>query len=132
MVRPNGHEDPIGALPYLLREAPVPVYGPPLTLALVGERLREHGLLESADLRPMRPRDRFDVGPFGVEPIRVTHSIADGIGLAIQTPVGTIVHTGDFKLDPSPLDGEAPDYRRLARRGAHEAPPPCPPPPHAG
>ena len=116
----HGHEDHIGALPYLLRETPVPVYGTPLTLALVGERLREHGLLESADLRPMRPRDRFDVGPFGVEPIRVTHSIADGIGLAIQTPVGTIVHTGDFKLDPSPLDGEAPDYRRFAELGEQE------------
>jgi len=116
----HGHEDHIGALPYLLREAPVPVYGTPMTLALVGERLREHGLLESADLRPMRPRDRFDLGPFGIEPIRVTHSIVDGIGLAIQTPVGTIVHTGDFKLDPSPLDGETPDYRRFAELGDQE------------
>src|SRR5204862_314295 len=113
----HGHEDHIGALPYLLREAPVPVYGTPMTLALVGERLREHGLLESADLRPMRPRDRFDLGPFGIEPIRVTHSIVDGIGLAVGTPVGTIVHTGDFKLDPSPLDGEPPDYRRFAELG---------------
>ncbi len=113
----HGHEDHIGALPYLLREAPVPVYGTPMTLALVGERLREHGLLEGADLRPMRPRDRFELGPFGVEPIRVTHSIVDGIGLAIQTPVGTIVHTGDFKLDPRPLDGETPDYRRFAELG---------------
>ena len=116
----HGHEDHIGALPYLLREAPVPVYGTPMTLALVGERLREHGLLESADLRPMRPRDRFDLGPFGIEPIRVTHSIVDGIGLAIQTPIGTIVHTGDFKLDPSPLDGETPDYRRFAELGDQE------------
>ena len=116
----HGHEDHIGALPYLLREAPVPVYGTPMTLALVGERLREHGLLESADLRPMRPRARFDLGPFGIEPIRVTHSIVDGIGLAIQTPVGTIVHTGDFKLDPSPLDGETPDYRRFAELGDQE------------
>jgi ribonuclease J len=113
----HGHEDHIGALPYLLREAPVPVYGTPLTLALVSERLREHDLLEGADLRPMRPRDRIETGPFLVEPIRVTHSIADGIGLAIETPVGTIVHTGDFKLDPSPLDGEAPDYRRFAELG---------------
>ena len=116
----HGHEDHIGALPYLLREAPVPVYGTPMTLALVGERLREHGLLESADLRPMRPRNRFDLGPFGIEPIRVTHSIVDGIGLAIQTPIGTIVHTGDFKLDPSPLDGETPDYRRFAELGDQE------------
>jgi ribonuclease J len=113
----HGHEDHIGGLPYLLRVAPVPVYGTPLTLALVAERLREHGLLATADLRPMRPRDRLELGPFRVEPIRVTHSIADGIGLAIDTPVGTIMHTGDFKLDPSPLDGEPPDYRRFAELG---------------
>jgi len=117
VVLTHGHEDHIGALPYLLREAPVPVYGTPLTLALVAERLREHGLLETADLRPMRPRDRITAGVFGIEPIRVTHSIADGIGLAIDTPAGTIVHTGDFKLDPSPLDGEAPDYQRFAELG---------------
>src|SRR6059036_1511541 len=114
----HGHEDHIGALPYLLREARVPVFGTPLTQALVAERLREHGLHEGADLRTMRPRDRHTIGPFTVEAIRVTHSIADGIGLAIETPVGTIVHTGDFKLDPSPLDGESPDYRRFAELGA--------------
>jgi ribonuclease J len=114
----HGHEDHIGALPYLLRETRVPVYGTPLTLALVADKLREHGLAEGADLRSMRPRDRIEVGPFRVEPIRVTHSIVDGIGLAIDTPVGTVVHTGDFKLDPSPLDGEPPDYRRFAELGA--------------
>jgi ribonuclease J len=113
----HGHEDHIGAVPYLLRDRRLPVYGTPLTLALVGERLREHDLLEGADLRPMRPRDRIDVGPFRVSPIRVTHSIVDGIGLAIDTPVGTIVHTGDFKLDPSPLDGEGADYRTFADLG---------------
>ncbi len=117
VVLTHGHEDHIGAVPYLLRDARVPVYGTPLTLALVSERLREHGLLETADLRTMRPRERFEVGPFGIEPIRVTHSIVDGIGLAIETPVGTIVHTGDFKLDPSPLDGEPSDERRLAELG---------------
>jgi ribonuclease J len=117
VVLTHGHEDHIGALPYLLREAQVPVYGTPLTLALVAERLREHGLAETADLRPIRPRQRFEAGPFSIEPIRVTHSIADGIGLAIDTPAGTIVHTGDFKLDPSPLDGEPPDYRRFAELG---------------
>ncbi len=115
----HGHEDHIGALSYLLRRAQVPVYGTPLTLALVAERLREHGLLESADLRSMRPRDRIEVGPFRVEPIRVTHSIVDGIGLAIDTPVGTIVHTGDFKLDATPLDGDPPDYYRFAELGEH-------------
>ncbi len=118
VVLTHGHEDHIGALPYLLRETRVPVYGTPLTLALVAEKLREHGLLEGAELRAIRPRDRIEVGPFRVEPIRVTHSIVDGIGLAIDTPVGTIVHTGDFKLDPSPLDGEPPDYRRFTELGA--------------
>jgi ribonuclease J len=113
----HGHEDHIGALPYLLRRAPVPVYGTPLTLALVADRLREHGLLDGAQLCPLRPRERIEVGPFRVEPIRVTHSIVDGVGLAIDTPVGTIVHTGDFKLDPTPLDGEPPDYLRFAELG---------------
>jgi ribonuclease J len=117
VVLTHGHEDHIGALPYLLREIRVPVYGTPLTLALVSEKLREHGLLAEADLRAMHPRDRLELGPFRVEPIRVTHSIVDGIGLAIDTPVGTIVHTGDFKLDPSPLDGEPPDYRKFAELG---------------
>ena len=115
----HGHEDHIGALPYLLSTAHVPVYGTPLTLALVAERLREHGLLDGADLRTIRPRDCVEIGPFRVEAIRVTHSIVDGIGLAIDTPVGTIVHTGDFKLDPSPLDGETPDYYRFAELGEH-------------
>jgi ribonuclease J len=115
----HGHEDHIGAVPYLLRSASVPIYGTPLTLALVAEKLREHELLEGAELRPMKPRDRIETGPFRVEPIRVTHSIADGIGLAIDTPVGTIVHTGDFKLDPSPLDGETPDYTRFTELGEH-------------
>ncbi|MGH7310142.1 MAG: ribonuclease J [Candidatus Rokuibacteriota bacterium] len=117
VVLTHGHEDHVGALPYLLRQRPLPVYGTPLTLALVADKLREHDLLATADLRPIRPRDRIEIGPFRIEPIRVTHSIADGIGLAIETPVGTIVHTGDFKLDPTPLDGEAPDYRRFTELG---------------
>jgi ribonuclease J len=114
----HGHEDHIGALPYLLRQAQVPVYGTPMTLALVADKLREHGLAEGADLRTVRPRDRIEAGPFRVEPVRVTHSIVDGIGLAIDTPVGVVIHTGDFKLDPSPLDGEPPDFRRFAELGA--------------
>src|SRR5262245_21949196 len=119
LVLTHGHEDHVGALPYLLRQVRVPVYGTSRTLALVAEKLREHDLLTGADLRPIRPRGRIEIGPFRVEPIRVTHSIVDGIGLAIDTPVGTIVHTGDFKLDPSPLDGETPDYRRFAELGEH-------------
>jgi ribonuclease J len=111
----HGHEDHIGALPYLLGDTRVPVYGTPMTLALVRDRLHEHGV--EADLRPIAPRDRVQSGPFGVQAIRVTHSIVDGVGLAIETPAGTIVHTGDFKLDPSPLDGERPDYRTFAELG---------------
>ena len=117
VVLTHGHEDHIGALPYLLREFDVPVYGTPLTLALAKHRLAEHGLLEQADLRPYAPGDRLASAASRVEPIRVTHSIADGIGLAIETPVGTVVHTGDFKLDPHPVDGQQPDYSRFAALG---------------
>jgi ribonuclease J len=112
----HGHEDHIGALPYLLQRRRVPVYGSPLTIALVAEKLREHGL-DDVELRPMRPRQRIEIGPFTIDPLRVTHSIADGVGLAIATPVGVIVHTGDFKLDPSPLDGELPDYEAFTALG---------------
>jgi ribonuclease J len=117
VVLTHGHEDHVGALPYLLRQAKVPVYGTPLTLALAAERLREHGLGAEARLMPVRPRDRLEVGPFRIEPIRVTHSIADGIGLAIETPVGTMVHTGDFRLDAHPIDGQTPDYARFTELG---------------
>ena len=117
VVLTHGHEDHIGALPYLLKSARVPIYATPLTQALVAEKLREHGLFDQADLRPMRPRTPFTLGPFTIEPIRVTHSIADGMGLAIGTPAGTIVHTGDFKLDPSPLDGEPADIARFTELG---------------
>ena len=117
VVLTHGHEDHIGALPYLLKSARVPVYATPLTQALVADKLREHGLDQQADLRAMRPRTPFTLGPFTVEPIRVTHSIADGMGLAIGTPAGVIVHTGDFKLDPSPLDGEPADIARFAELG---------------
>ena len=115
----HGHEDHIGALPYLLKRTRVPVYGSPLTMALLAEKLREHDLPD-VELIAVRPRERVEIGPFTIEPLRVTHSIADGVGLAITTPVGLIVHTGDFKLDPEPLDGELPDYdafRGLGDRG---------------
>ncbi|MCI0547424.1 MAG: ribonuclease J [Candidatus Rokubacteria bacterium] len=113
----HGHEDHVGALSYLLREFDVPVWGTPLTLALARQRLVEHGLAERADLRPYQPREEIHLGSLRVEPIRVTHSIADGIGLAIDTPVGTIVHTGDFKLDPRPVDDAQPDYARFEALG---------------
>ncbi|HEV8310185.1 MAG TPA: ribonuclease J, partial [Methylomirabilota bacterium] len=117
VVLTHGHEDHIGALPYLLRDLDVPVYGTRIALALAAERLREHGLLERARLIPVEPRRVFDLGPFRLEPIRVTHSVVDGVGYAVETPVGTLVHTGDFKLDPSPIDGERSDYHRLAELG---------------
>ncbi|HEU5193059.1 MAG TPA: ribonuclease J [Methylomirabilota bacterium] len=117
VVLTHGHEDHIGALSYLLRDFDVPVYGTPLTLAIARHRLAEHGLLERVDLRAYRPGDEIVAGCFRILPMRVTHSIADGIGLAIETPAGTVVHTGDFKLDPNPVDGEQPDYSRFAALG---------------
>ncbi len=111
----HGHEDHIGALPHVLSELPVPVYGTPLTLGFVRERLRESRL--GAALAPYGP-EPCHVGPFVVEPFAVTHSIPDSVGLAIRTPVGTVVHTGDFKLDQTPLDGRRPDLGRLAELGA--------------
>jgi ribonuclease J len=117
VVLTHGHEDHIGALSYLLREFQVPVYGTPLTLAIARHRLAELGVLESADLRSYAPGDEIRAGSLVIVPIRVTHSIADGIGLCIETPVGTIVHTGDFKLDPRPVDAEQPDYAKFASLG---------------
>jgi ribonuclease J len=117
VVLTHGHEDHVGALAYLLREFDVPVYGTPLTLAIARHRLQEQGVLERADLRAYEPGDEIRAGAFVIIPIRVTHSIADGIGLAIETPVGTIIHTGDFKLDPRPIDAEQPDYAKFAALG---------------
>jgi ribonuclease J len=112
----HGHEDHTGALPFLLKEIDVPVYGTPLTLGLVKEKLREHKL-EDAELIPVMPRDTVQIGAFSVEFIRVTHSIVDGVGLGITTPVGLVVHTGDFKLDPTPVDGQLMDFHRFAEYG---------------
>lgn len=117
VVLTHGHEDHVGALSYLLRDFSVPVYGTPLTLAIARHRLAENGVLDRAQLRPYAPGEELRIGCFTVVPIRVTHSIADGIGLAIETPVGTVVHTGDFKLDPRPVDRQQPDYSRFAALG---------------
>ncbi len=117
VVLTHGHEDHIGALSYLLRDFDVPVYGTPLTLALARSRLLENNVLDRADLRPYQPGDEVQAGCFTIVPIRVTHSVADGIGLAIETPVGTVVHTGDFKLDPTPVDAKQPDYSKFAALG---------------
>jgi ribonuclease J len=117
VVLTHGHEDHIGALSHLVRDFDVPVYGTPLTLALSRSRLLENNVLDRADLRPYQPGDEVKAGCFTIVPIRVTHSVADGIGLAIETPVGTIIHTGDFKLDPHPVDAQQPDYSKFALLG---------------
>lgn len=113
----HGHEDHTGALPYLLGEIKVPVYGTRLSLGLAAEKLKEANLLSDADLKPVRPRDRLQFGLFEVEFLQVCHSIPDGVALAIRTPGGMIVHTGDFKFDQSPVDVQLTDYRRLAELG---------------
>lgn len=111
----HGHEDHTGALPFLLKTAPAPVYGTPLTLALVQEKVREYDI--AADLVAVRPRDTITLGAFTIEFIRVTHSIVDGVALGIRTPVGNVIHTGDFKLDPTPVDGEMMDFHTFSRYG---------------
>ncbi|MBM4137686.1 MAG: ribonuclease J [Nitrospira sp.] len=116
IVLTHGHEDHIGALPFLLKEISVPIYGTPLTLGLVRSKLVEHHL-EHTELISVKPRDIVNLGVFSVEFIRVTHSIVDGVGFGIKTPVGLIVHTGDFKLDPTPVDGQLMDFHRFAEYG---------------
>jgi ribonuclease J len=109
----HGHEDHIGAIPYFLRRFDVPVYGPRYALGLVRERAAEHEILDHVSLREAAPRTPVRVGSFEVEPIRVTHSIADATALAIRTDAGTVVHTGDFKFDDAPPDGETFDVARF-------------------
>ncbi len=113
----HGHEDHIGALPYILRRHDVPVWAPPYALGLIRERLGEHEVLAHARLEITRPRQVFSVGSFTIEPIRVTHSIADATALAITTDAGTIIHSGDFKFDDAPPDGETFDVERLSQLG---------------
>lgn len=111
----HGHEDHIGALPFVLQELPVPVYGTALTLGFVAEKLKEYKI--GADLRPVKPRDTVTLGCFSAEFIRVSHSVVDGCALAIRTPEGVVIHTGDFKLDQTPVDGELTDLASFARYG---------------
>ncbi len=115
VVLTHGHEDHIGALPRLLGEMPVPVFGPRLATALAGEKLRRNKI--DVPLETITPGTSFTVGPFTIEPIQVTHSIVDSWALAITTPLGTIIHTGDFKIDPRPIDGRTTDLSRLAEWG---------------
>ncbi len=117
IVLTHGHEDHIGGLPWILSELNVPVYGTEFTLAYVEGKLEEHRLLDSAELLELVPGRRVTIGPFSIMPIRVTHSLVDCVALAIHTPVGIIVHTGDFKVDLSPPDGKPFDLQAFADLG---------------
>jgi ribonuclease J len=117
IVLTHGHEDHIGALPYILRDLNVPVYGTRFTLALVKKRLDEAGLLESTTLREVIPGRLVEIGPFEVEFISVTHSTVDCVALAIRTPLGVVIHTGDFKIDQTPVGGAPFDLHSFAKYG---------------
>jgi ribonuclease J len=117
LILTHGHEDHIGGVPFLLAQMNLPVYGTKFTLALVERRLDEHELLDEAHLNTVKPGDRISLGPFEIEFIRVTHSIVSAVALAITTPLGVIIHTGDFKVDPTPTDNELFDLHTLADYG---------------
>jgi ribonuclease J len=118
LVLTHGHEDHIGAVPHVLKTFQGPVYGTALTLALVESKLAENDHESRGRLTTVRPRDRVTVGSFTIEFLRVTHSIPDCVAVAIETPQGVIIHTGDFKIDQTPIDGEGVDVHRLAQLGA--------------
>ncbi len=118
LVLTHGHEDHIGAVPHVLPFIDGPVYGTALTLALVEPKLAEHGEDAASRLTRVRPRERVRVGSFTIEFLRVTHSMPDCVAVAVTTPAGVVLHTGDFKIDQTPLDGEHVDFHRLAELGA--------------
>jgi ribonuclease J len=113
----HGHEDHIGAVPWLISELNIPVYGTEFTLAYVEDKLEEHGLLDDAELNEMVPGKRFQLGPFTIHPIQVTHSIVEAVSLAVHTPLGVVLHTGDFKVDPTPTDNRLFDLHAFAEYG---------------
>ncbi len=113
----HGHEDHVGSLPYVLPRINAPIYGTRLTLGLLKNKLREHKLLDTAQLHEVKAGDRIELGPFKVEFIHVAHSIPDGVALAIETPAGVVIHTGDFKMDQTPADGAPTDMARLSHYG---------------
>ncbi|HZD10292.1 MAG TPA: ribonuclease J, partial [Candidatus Binatia bacterium] len=115
IVLTHGHMDHIAALPYLLQEIDVPIYGSKLTLELVKRQLEEKNLLQKADLRLLSLEETLHLGPFRVTPFTVAHSIPDAVGLVIDTPVGAVVHTGDYKLDETPAGGRTTDLKTLSK-----------------
>lgn len=117
IVVTHGHEDHIGALPYVLKRLPVPIYGTELTLGLIENKLSEHELTEPVDLRKIKAGQTIQLGPFKIEFIHTTHSIADAVALAIDTPVGMVFHTGDFKIDQTPIEGDPINLARMAELG---------------
>ena len=114
IVLTHGHEDHIGALPYVLRQLNVPVYGTKLTLGLLHGKLKEQNIAGDVELHTVRPRDSVQIGPFKIDFIKVSHSIPDAVAIAIHTPIGTVLHTGDFKIDHTPVDGQVTDFQRLS------------------
>ncbi len=118
VVLTHAHEDHIGALPFLLRNINVPVFGTPFTLGMVRYKLEEHGVLSTAGLYEINPGEKLKIGVFELEFIRVTHSVVDGIGIAIRTPLGMIVHTGDFKISRTAIEGMETDVSKFAQCGA--------------
>jgi ribonuclease J len=117
IILTHGHEDHIGALPFILSELNVPVWGTEFTLAYVEDKLEEHGLLDDAELNEITPGERFKIGPFTINPIQVTHSLVNCVALAIHTPLGVLIHTGDFKVDPTPTDNRLFDLHAFAEYG---------------
>jgi ribonuclease J len=117
IVLTHAHEDHVGALPYILKHLSVPIFGTRLTLGLLENKLKEHDLSDDADIREITAGEPWDIAPFQIEGIRVTHSLMDCLALAIETPIGTVIHTGDFKIDNTPMEGEMFDFQRFAAYG---------------
>jgi ribonuclease J len=117
IVLTHAHEDHVGALPYILEHFNVPIFGTRLTLGLLANKLREHDLEDTVDVRQITAGAPWDVAPFRIEGIRVTHSLMDCLALAVETPVGTVIHTGDFKIDNTPMEGDMFDFQRFAAYG---------------
>ena len=115
IVLTHAHEDHIGALPYFLKEINAPIFGTPFTMGVVGNKLEEQNIILPDLMHEIMPRERLQLGVFDIEFIRVCHSAVDGVGLAIQTPVGLVIHTGDFKISHTYLDNMATDINKFAQ-----------------